>query len=94
MRTKEEMLVDVLEARRSYAWLMQAEDMLVIRLAMDVMDLLETLAEKDEELRALYGRIEEAEYGMVGGNLVREAILYQCVSDWMRYITTGKERGK
>ena len=53
MRTRDEMLVDVLESRRSYAWLMQAEDMLVIRLAMDVTDLLETLAEKGAEIERL-----------------------------------------
>ena len=53
MRTRDEMLVDVLESRRSYAWLMEAEDMLVIRLAMDVTDLLETVAEKDAEIERL-----------------------------------------
>jgi len=53
MRTRDEMLVDVLESRRSYAWLMEAEDMLVIRLAMDVTDLLETVAEKDADIQEL-----------------------------------------
>jgi len=58
MRTRDEMLVDVLESRRSYAWLMQAEDMLVIRLAMDATDLLETLAEKDAEIERLKAAAE------------------------------------
>ena len=58
MRARDEMLVDVLESRRSYAWLMQAEDMLVIRLAMDATDLLETLAEKDAEIERLKAAAE------------------------------------
>jgi len=53
MRTKDEMLKDTREARRSYAWLRKKEGMLVIRLAQDVTDLLETVVEKDAEIERL-----------------------------------------
>ena len=53
MRTRDAMLKDALEARRRYAWLMEAKDMLVVRLAADIPDLLAALAEKDAEIERL-----------------------------------------
>ena len=57
MRTKEEMLVDVNGARLVYAWLTNPGNMLIIRLAQDVTDLLETVAEKDAEIELLQAQV-------------------------------------
>jgi len=53
MRTRDEMLEDVNGARLVYAWLTNAGDMLIIRLAQDMTNLLETVAEKDAEIERL-----------------------------------------
>jgi len=94
MRTRDEMLKDAGSARLRYAMLSNPSDMLMIRLAQDVTELLVALAEKDADLRALYGRIEEAEYGMVGGNLVHENISFECVSGWIDYIRDGEKNNE
>ena len=53
MRTREEMLVNVNGARLVYAWLTNPGNMLIIRLAQDMTNLLETVAEKDAEIERL-----------------------------------------
>ena len=58
MRTRDEMLKDTGSARLRYAMLSNPSDMLVIRLAMDVTDLLATLAEKDAEIERLTNAVE------------------------------------
>ena len=59
MRTRDAMLKDALEARRRYAWLMEAKDMLVVRLAADIPDLLAALAERDAEIETLKADLKE-----------------------------------
>ena len=59
MRPRNEMLTDAWAARRSYATLKNPSDMLVIRLAMDVTELL-TALEKSEYLR-------KGQAGYIGG---------------------------
>ena len=53
MRPRVEMLTDANWARMGYAHLTNPEDMLVIRLARDVTDLLAALAEKDTKIKWL-----------------------------------------
>jgi len=60
MRTRDAMLKDALEARRRYAWLMEAKDMLVVRLAADIPDLLAALAEKGAEIGQLRAALSAA----------------------------------
>ena len=60
MRTREEMLVNVNGARLVYAWLTNPGNMLIIRLAQDVTDLLETVAEKDAEIEQLRAALSAA----------------------------------
>ena len=64
------------------------------RLYNDIPDVLTALTEKDteiERLRRLSGRLEEAEYGMVAGNLANEPIPHECAKGWFYYVRTGKE---
>ena len=64
------------------------------RLYNDIPDVLAALAAKDaeiERLRRLSGRLEEAEYGMVAGNLANEPIPHECAKGWFYYVRTGKE---
>ena len=57
MRTREEMLVDVNGARLVYAWLTNPGNMLIIRLAQDVTDLLETVEKKEYLLNRQAGYV-------------------------------------
>ena len=53
MRTKEEMLKNTHAALRRYGIMTTPEDMLAVRLAADVTELLTALAEEDAEIEAL-----------------------------------------
>lgn len=77
-----------------------ASELLVIaeaeeRLIQDIPELVVALAEKDaeiEKLRELCGRVNEADYEMVGANLAhREAIPWECVNGWFYYVHTGQQ---
>ena len=58
MRTRDEMLKDAGSARLRYAMLSNPSDMLVIRLAQDVTDLLDALAERDAEIERMANVVE------------------------------------
>ena len=53
MRTRDEMLKDTHAALRRYGIMTTPEDMLAVRLAADVTELLAALAEKDAEIERL-----------------------------------------
>ena len=88
MRTKAEILTDCKRIRRDNITLPALRQVFARRVTDDVIELLTEV----EKLRELSQRLEETEYGMVAGNLVRDPIPWRAASNWFYYVRTGKEK--